>query len=91
MSDAADMTPFVCTTHTISRSIIEAARARNPLLPPLLPPIPAIFKDYEDVVDDEVDDPMDACSMASSHDVDNHDDNRSLASESAKLGKDEGK
>ena len=81
----------VRTAHSVCCRIIDAARARNPLLPPLLPPIPAIFKDYEDVVDDEADDPMDACSMASSHDVDNHDDNRSLASESAKLGKDEGK
>ena len=81
----------VRTAHSVRCRIIDAARARNPSLPPLLPPIPAIFKDYEDDVDDEVDDPMDACSMASSHDVDNHDDNRSLASESAKLGKDESK
>ena len=87
MSDAADMTPLVCTTHTISRSIIEAARARNPSLPPLLPPIPAILEDYQDDVGDGAEDAGDACSIASSHEL----DDRGLASETVKLGQNAGK
>ena len=84
MSNAADTTPFVCTTHIISRSIIEAARTRNPSLPPLLPPIPAILEDYQDDIGDY---PEDACSMASSHYVDHH----GLANETVELGQNAGK
>ena len=87
MSDAADTTPFVCTTHIISRSIIEAARARNPSLPPLLPPILAILEDYQDDAGDDAEDTGDACSMASSHDV----DDRGLASETVDFRQNAGK
>ena len=87
MSNAADTTPFICTTHIISRSIIEAARARNPSLPPLLPPIPAILEDYQDDAGDDAEDTGDACSMASSHYVDHH----GLANETVELGQNAGK
>ena len=78
---------LVRTAQSVCCRIIDAARARNPSIPPLLPPIPAILEDYQDDVGDGAEDAGDACSIASSHEL----DDRGLASETVKLGQNAGK